>query len=76
MGGNIKIASSSLEFKIIGKGATTKIFAPELRTNSNKLNDFVEQIKVLNKKYFIQFLNTSIVPKTKLVHQLIDIIRN
>jgi len=74
LGGNIKIASSSLEFKIIGKGATTKIFAPELRTNSNKLNDFVEQIKVLNKKYFIQFLNTYIVPKTKLVHQLIDII--
>ena len=70
----IKINISSLEFKSVGKGATTKIFAPELRINSNKLNDYVEQIKVLNKKYFIQYLNSNIVSKSKIIHQLIEII--
>lgn len=72
--GDIKIASSSLEFKVIGKGATTKIFAPELRMNSNKLNDYIDQIKSLNRKYYIKFLNNVIVPETKCVHKLIDTI--
>lgn len=74
LGGGVKINTSNLEFKLVGKGTTTKIFAPEIKTNSNKLNEYVEQIKLLNKKYFIQFINSYIVPKSKVVHQLIDII--
>ena len=69
-----KIHCSSLEFKPVGKGVTTKIFAPELRQNSNKLNHLLDEIKILNKKYFIKFLNENVLPYSKLIHQLIEII--
>jgi DNA mismatch repair protein MutS len=70
----IKISSTSLEFKIIGKGASTKIFTPEIRNNSNKLNDFIDEIKMLNKKYFLQFLNDVVISQNVYIHKLIKVI--
>lgn len=66
---DIVISLSNLEFKIIGKGTTTKLFAPEIKNKSDKLVSLLDDIKQLNKKYFIEFLNDNIVPR-------IDIIKN
>lgn len=58
--GETSISKSSLEFRPIGKGANTKIIITEMRQHSDKLVQYIDQLRILNKEYFIQFLNTKI----------------
>lgn len=58
--GETSIATSTLEFKPIGKGANTKIMVAEMKQHSDKLVQYVEQLRQLNKEYFIKFLNDHI----------------
>jgi DNA mismatch repair protein MutS len=58
--GETSINTSSLEFKPIGKGANTKITIAEMKQHSDKLIQFVEQLRQLNKEYFVHFLNNQV----------------
>jgi DNA mismatch repair protein MutS len=58
--GETSISVDSLEFKPIGKGASTKITIPEMKQHSDKLTQYIEQLKILNKEYFIKFLNDKV----------------
>lgn len=70
----MKIPTASLEWKPVGKGTYTKIFTPEIRSTSNQLNDLIDSMRLLSKNYFIAFLDEYIIPKNKLIHQLIELI--
>lgn len=58
--GETSISTTSLEFKPIGKGASTKITVAEMKQHSDKLVQYIEQLRQLNKEYFINFLNERI----------------
>ena len=49
----LKIKSSSLKFEKKGKGTCTKIFCDELKENSDKINEYIDQIKLLAKDKFV-----------------------
>lgn len=68
------LLSSNLEFKTLGKGVTTKLFAPEIKHNSDKIVSLVDDIKRINKNYFTLFLNESILPYIRTIKNTIDII--
>jgi len=52
----LKIKTSSLKFQQKGKGASTKIFCDELKEKSDKINDYIEQIKLIIKDTFVSEL--------------------
>lgn len=58
--GETCINTTSLEFKPIGKGASTKIVVAEMKQHSDKLVQYIEQLRQLNKEYFIEFLNKTV----------------
>lgn len=70
----ITLSTSSLEFKSVGKGTTTKLFAPEIKMNSDKLVSLVDDIRRINKNYFVQFLTDSIVPRMAAIKNTIGTI--
>lgn len=55
--GETNIPVTSLEFKSIGKGTSTKIIVVEMKQHSDKLTQYIEQLRLLNKEYFVDFLN-------------------
>jgi DNA mismatch repair protein MutS len=72
----LKIKTASLEFQQKGKGASTKIFCEELKEKSDKINEYIDEIKVLLKETFMLELallcekyNTSINISTNLIAQ-------
>jgi len=52
----LKIKTASLKFQQKGKGASTKIFCDELKEKSDKINEYIEQIKIILKNTFISEL--------------------
>ena len=49
----LKIKTSSLQFQQKGKGACTKIFCDELKDKSDKINEYIDQIKIILRDTFI-----------------------
>jgi DNA mismatch repair protein MutS len=52
----LKIKTASLKFQQKGKGASTKIFCDELKEKSDKINEYIEQIKLIIKDTFVSEL--------------------
>lgn len=50
------IKHDQIDFKHLPKGNNSKIFFPMLASNSTKLNDYIEQLKILNKQYYLEKL--------------------
>jgi DNA mismatch repair protein MutS len=50
------IKYDELIFKHLPKGNNSKIFFPMLEHNSTKLNDYIEQLKILNKQYYLNII--------------------
>jgi len=47
---------TELEFRYLPKGNNCKIFIKEIDKNSNKLLEYQDELKLLQKKYYIEFL--------------------
>jgi DNA mismatch repair protein MutS len=51
------IKYENLEFKYSSKGNSAKVFFPMLEKNSTSLVDYIEELKKLNKEYFLETLD-------------------
>jgi len=51
-----KITKDDLQFKHLPKGNNSKIFIKEMEKNSSYVVEYEEQLKILNKEYYIKFL--------------------
>lgn len=65
-----------LEFKHLLKGNNTKIFLKEIIYNSTKIIEYQDELKNLQKKYFIDFLNFLIKEYGTLINNIVDYIAN
>jgi hypothetical protein len=52
-----EINFSDLEFKHLPKGNNSKIFIKEIERNSVKIIDYQDELKLIQKEYYIKFLN-------------------
>jgi len=50
----IKIKSNLLRFKYADKSSNTKIFCDEIKDNSDKISEYIEQMKCLSKDLFLR----------------------
>lgn len=54
--GNAQIQPKSLIFKTMTAGTRTKIFAPSLQTNSTNIQEYTQQVCILNKRYLTEYM--------------------
>jgi DNA mismatch repair protein MutS len=68
-----EISASDLEFKHLPKGGNSKIFIKDIIRNSTKMVDYQDQLKIIQKEYFIDFLN-KLNKYEKLIEQIYQLI--
>ena len=68
------IKHDQIEFKHLPKGNNSKLFFPMLESNSTKLNDYIEQLKILNKQYYLEKLEHISNTFSLDIQKLIDLI--
>ncbi len=54
----VTISTTSLNFRLVGKGASTKIQVHEMTRHSDTLASCIDELKVANRKCFIDFLES------------------
>ena len=68
------IDMKDLEFKYLLKGNNTKIFIKDIIENSTKILEYQDQLKNIQKEYFIKFLNDLIINYNKIIKDIIEYI--
>lgn len=68
--GNV-IDSSSLIFKPMISGVRTKIFAPSLKASSIAIQEYISQVRELNKQYLIEYMKNLCVKYKNTLPQLV-----
>lgn len=73
---NYEIAFTELEFKHLPKGNNSKIFVKEIERNSVKMIDYQDELKALQKDYYLKFLSKLNGSYDKLIEQIYQLIAN
>ena len=71
---NYKVNKNDLQFKHLPKGNNTKIFIKEMERNSSKMLEYQNELKCLQKKYFISFLTNLCFTHKLLIHSIHNLI--
>jgi DNA mismatch repair protein MutS len=71
-----ELSYTDLEFKHLPKGNNSKIFIKEIERNSVKMIDYKDELKIIQKDYYIKFLNKINTKYESLIEMIYQLIAN